>query len=322
MFYSTHDNFYANAVKLRSEFEKNFARPKSMSAKRFVWDYWHVPDQYTLMRTPAWEYFSKAQYAQFHKALLQFGREVLGCYDVTPPWLSYYIDGCGQELHADVPHGPWAFVYSLSPWFPAVGKSKGARTGTTTDHRPFSGGETWILNPETLEYWQNFSNLKGVELNDLTTRIPAYFNRLTIFDPRLPHGVREVRGPKDPINARLVIHGWFKDPEPYVTGGLSRDKATQGANEILERMAPLFDEFEDCHGTLSLRFKVARNGRVSQLRWMTSTVRSLIPATNGSAKASSRVRTLQKKIAAAVVKQKFAPAARESFVTLPLLFRF
>lgn len=29
----------------------------------------------------------------------------------------------------------------------------------------------------------------------------------TVFDPRFPHGVREVRGTRDPLKARLVIHG-------------------------------------------------------------------------------------------------------------------
>lgn len=305
MFYATHDNFFKEAGKLRQEFERNFNDPKGKNlSKRFVWDYWHVPDQYTLMRTPAWEYFSKANYAKFHRALLQFGREVLGCYDVTPPWLSYYVDGCSQELHADVPHGPWAFVYSLTPW----------------QDRRFSGGETWILKPETLQFWQNFSTLKGVELNELTTRIPAEFNRLTIFDPRLPHGVREVRGVRDPREGRLVIHGWFKDPEPYVTGGLSRNHATEGANEILERLSSLFDEYEDCHGTLSLRFKVARSGRVSGLKFMTSTLQSL--SAESPKLAVKRVQQLQQKITKAVEKQQFAKAAKDSQMTLPLLFRF
>lgn len=42
-----------------------------------------------------------------------------------------------QELHADNPHGPWAFVLSLTQW----------------EGRPFSGGETLILQPHVLDYW-------------------------------------------------------------------------------------------------------------------------------------------------------------------------
>ena len=52
----------------------------------------------------------------------------LGCTAITPPWLSYYVEGCEQKLHSDVPHGPWAFVFSLSPRRPK-----------------FRGGETLLL---------------------------------------------------------------------------------------------------------------------------------------------------------------------------------
>lgn len=44
---------------------------------------------------------------------------------MTPMWLSYYVDGCEQALHCDNPHGPWAFVLSLTEW----------------DEREFTGGE-------------------------------------------------------------------------------------------------------------------------------------------------------------------------------------
>ena len=47
------------------------------------------------------------------------------------------------------------------------------------------------------------------------------FNRLTVFDPRLPHGVRPVEGVRDPRQARLVLHGWFADPEPFFTGAIT-----------------------------------------------------------------------------------------------------
>ena len=46
-----------------------------------------------------------------------------------------------------------------------------------------------------------------MELQHLVTRVPSPFNRLTVFDPRFPHGVREVRGTRDPRKGRLVLHG-------------------------------------------------------------------------------------------------------------------
>ena len=42
----------------------------------------------------------------------------------------------------------------------------------------------------------------------------------TVFDPRIPHGVRQVTGTHDPREGRLVIHGWFVQPRPFVRGPL------------------------------------------------------------------------------------------------------
>lgn len=153
-----------------------------MDGTRFVWDYWHVPDQYTLLRTPAADFFGdklfEARVAVFstlppqpkdsrpaistsptllrsppvralsacayslscsqglESRLLDFGQERLGCGNISPVWLSNYVHGCRQELHADLPHGPWAFVLSLTP-----------------APRRFTGGETMILKPSVLDYW-------------------------------------------------------------------------------------------------------------------------------------------------------------------------
>src|SRR5262245_34836893 len=106
--------FSPEAAALRSHFEKRFANPLQPSSDRFVWDYWHVPEQYQALRTPAYAYFPKELYRRFHERLVHWGRETLGCHDVSPPWLSLYLEGGFQNWHGDVPHGPWAFVYSLT----------------------------------------------------------------------------------------------------------------------------------------------------------------------------------------------------------------
>ena len=108
------DGFAPEAKALRATFDERFAEPRSTRGDRFVWDWWHVPGQYTALRTPAWTYFPKKVYEAFHRRLVEWGRKTLGCHDISPPWLSLYIDGCRQELHGDLPHGPWAFVYSLT----------------------------------------------------------------------------------------------------------------------------------------------------------------------------------------------------------------
>ena len=45
-------------------------------------------------------------------------------------------------MHTDNPHGPFAFVLSLTEW----------------EGRSFSGGETAILQPWVLDYWANYSS--------------------------------------------------------------------------------------------------------------------------------------------------------------------
>lgn len=175
-----------------------------------MWDYWHVPGQYTLLRTPAADYFPEETFAQLEGQLLRFGQERLGCGNISPVWLSCYVSGCRQEAHADLPHGPWAFVLSLTP-----------------SPRRFSGGETFILKPKVLDYWcaprraprgsthlappalagsaaaaaavvtprrlprrRDFSLGRVVEAGQLMDFVAPEFNRLTVFDSRYPHGVR------------------------------------------------------------------------------------------------------------------------------------
>jgi hypothetical protein len=41
------------ASSLRGTYDEKFANPCELSGARFCWDYWHVPGQYTQMRTPA-----------------------------------------------------------------------------------------------------------------------------------------------------------------------------------------------------------------------------------------------------------------------------
>jgi hypothetical protein len=44
-------------------------------------------------------YFPKALYKRLESDLLAYGERVLGCRSISPIWMSYYVDGCAQELH-------------------------------------------------------------------------------------------------------------------------------------------------------------------------------------------------------------------------------
>ncbi len=253
-YFEKKEHFFEHAGDLRAHFDKCFNDPLQATEDRFVWDYWNVEGQYSLMRTPAYHYFPEDIYTKFHEHLTNWGRENLGCFDVSPPWLSYYVDGCYQQWHADVPHGPWAFVYSLTDW----------------DNRQFTGGETKILKPQVLEYWRNFDSSRGMEKNDLIELIPPKFNQLTIFDPRLPHGVEEVKGSRDPKKSRLVIHGWFTNPKPIVLGFKDNKKIEAFLDESLGSILAPLEPLPDITGVIVFSLELLPSGELSGIKIKTN----------------------------------------------------
>lgn len=302
-FYFTFDGFYPGAKKLRSVFDERFKDPRIASPDRFAWDYWHIPDQYTLVRTPAYHYFPKKIYEAFHVYLRDWGRSNLGCFEISPPWLSYYVEGCGQELHADVPHGPWAFVFALTPTHLKELASK------------FTGGETLIMRPEILDFWRQFDSSIGLEKNDIVDRIPTKFNRLTVFDPRFPHGVTEVKGTKDPREARLVIHGWFTEPRPFLDGPMPIAKATSVLNEVLPEIQKALVRKCSLQGTLAVRLTISASGDVKRVQVLADT---LIPSAEDAELDSEGA---VKFIAGSLKKIKFPKTKGQNLLTIPFLFR-
>ena len=262
-----------------------------------MWDYWHVPDQYTLLRTPAWEYFPEDVYRAFHEALVHWGRRTLGCWDVSPPWLSCYVEGCQQHLHADVPHGPWAFVFSLTPPSPR-----------------FHGGETLLLRPEVLDYWPEFDDKVDRERSSFVKRIAPDFNRLVCFDPRFPHGVTRVGGTHDPREGRLVIHGWFTEPRIFVEGAREPEQVDAALEPALTALGEALVDLGLLHGMLSVRLQVAAAGAVSETRVLANTLVGREAPGQVEAQALER-------ILAALRAVDFGAADGATEVTLPLLFR-
>ena len=262
MHYLMVDDFYPKAKSLRQVFDRKFAQPLHAHGERFVWDFWHVPGEYTHLRTPAVHYFPKKQYEAFHRYLVKWGREHLGCHDISPPWLSCYIAGCKQQPHRDHPHGPLAFVFSLS-------------------QGGFKGGQTFLQKPKTL--------------------IAPKFNRLTLFNPSLQHGVKEVKGTMDPRQGRLVIHGWFVQPRPFWVGPLKVSDVARGLNEGLEDLPTGLGA-----GLLSLRLQITQQGAVSSQKILINTLVGGRPA--------QLAKLLQR---TALIK--FAQSTASSRLTLPLI---
>ena len=239
-----------SALGLRAVFDAHHDDPRRTHAYRFVWDYWHVPNQYTLLRTPAADYFPERDFAALERRLGAFARDELGCAGVTPVWLSCYVEGMRQELHADVPHGPWAFVLSLTRW----------------DERTWTGGETLILKPSTLDYWSSFDADATVERESLVELVPPRFNRLTVFDPRLPHGVPVVEGVRDPSQGRLVLHGWFNEPEPSLRGALADRNCRLNTHPTTRQGARGEDDDDDDDARRSLKKKTRAYAELSEDR--------------------------------------------------------
>lgn len=290
------DKFAPEGRALRSTFDERFAEPRSTRGDRFVWDWWHVPGQYTALRTPAWTYFPRKTYEAFHRRLVAWGRATLGCHDISPPWLSCYVDGCRQELHGDLPHGPWAFVYSLTPW----------------KTRTFRGGETLLLRDEVLDFWQDFRSVRAVEEHELLRAVEPRFDRLVVFDPRIPHGVRTVTGTRDPREGRLVIHGWFVQPRPFVEGPLRVKALSQKIADLGGALGNWLGELPIA-GTLSIAFRVDARGRVTNARLLSDTTR--VPLADERAR-----RALIRRIQGFVATWTFGKQRGASQVTLPLVF--
>lgn len=235
MQHQTFRSFYSRARDLRAVFDERFADPLQVRGDRFIWDYWHVPGEYTLLKTPAPNFFPSKMYGNFHRYLVEWGRANLGCHDISPPWLSCYIEGCRQEKHADIPHGPLAFVYSLTEW---------------DRRRKFRGGETFIEG--------------GAK------PIPARFNQLLVFNGAIPHGVREVRGTHDPRYGRLVIHGWFVNPRPFWYGPLKVGDISRGIEDGLDEA--LSGQLRLGRGMISTRLAIRADGSVGATKTLVNTL--------------------------------------------------
>jgi hypothetical protein len=291
------DDFAPEVRAARAVFDARFADPRRAGGDRFVWDWWHVPGQYTQLRTPAWQYFPAPLYRALHGKLVDWGRRHLGCHAISPPWLSLYVDGCGQELHGDLPHGPFAFVLSLTRW----------------SGRRFTGGETVLLRDDVLDYWRGFVSERSVEQDQLITAIPPKFGRLVVFDPRIPHGVRRVAGTVDPREGRLVINGWFVQPRPFVTGPLGLAAVQRRIDALGAQITAWTRDGIWVTGTIAFQVTVRAAGTVGAVRVLSDTTR----APTGDDPGRRRlVAAIRRELAAWRLPRRRAA----STITLPLVF--
>ena len=125
----------------------------------------------------------------------------LGLGSVTWPFLSLYIPGCAQGVHNDSVNGRFGYVFSL-----------------TRAERKTIGGETMVFQDRDLFR----SNLdRPAAGNAIFELVEPRFNRLTLFDDRVPHAVQRVDGSMDPTEGRFVLHGHISEAGVITQGALN-----------------------------------------------------------------------------------------------------
>jgi hypothetical protein len=235
------------ALEMRRQLDAHFAEPHKHTADRHqIWNYWHVPGLYTYMRTQPEKIIERALVDRFMRGLTIWSEYMLGLGHVTRPYLSLYVDGCEQRLHNDSVNGRFGFVYSL-----------------TRNERLTTGGETIVLKEGDL-FRDNMGRASaGSGLLDL---IEPRFNRLTLFDDRMPHGVQRVEGSMNPAEGRFVLHGHISENGPMADGPLDAVAVTR---TVYEALGPLLSDVQSKHvlhhGPLVLRVAIEPDGRVSNV---------------------------------------------------------
>ena len=170
-----------------------------------------------------------------------------------------------------------------------------------------------MLQEEVLDYWSRFQSERSVEEPSIARTIEPLFNRLTVFDPRIPHAVGRVEGTHDPREGRLVIQGWFVQPRPFIEGPLHAPSLSSAVARVSDALALFFERGLPVAGMLNVGFVVAKNGRAAAVRVLSDTAR--VP----EAWEQERQR-LVRAVRSAIKGHTFARATRSSRVTLPLVF--
>jgi hypothetical protein len=282
------------ATEMRRAIDGHFANPdRHLPQTHQLWNYWYVPGLYTYLRTQPEKIMPREQVNMLMATLENWGRANLGMDRLNWPYLSMYVNGCRQGLHNDSENGRFGWVYSL-----------------TNDQRRTTGGETLVLRLDDYTARMHRAGA-GAGLYDLVT---PKFNRLVVFDDRIPHGVQALEGSYDPADARFVIHGHIRVSGPRFQGGVSQAAAQSAISALNEALAPFQSgQAGHWHGPLCLQVKVRRDGTVGEVIRRVDRVMAV-----GGHRDDSR--TAVRRALEAVQQLRFPPMQTDGEMWLPIQF--
>jgi hypothetical protein len=242
-------NFSPLAQPMRECIERHFKTPEKHGPDHQVWNYWYVPDSYTYLRTSPEKVIERSLVEQFVGQITQFAMTQLGMDHVTWPFLSLYVDSCGQALHNDSSNGSFGYVFSVTKW----------------DERKFSGGETLLFHEQ--DYWSSGRFTGAGATQSFYELVPSRFGQLLLFDDRIPHAVPTVKGVVDPCEGRLVLHGHISAKRAIVRGALQQVKPAEGAQRLMQ----LIEEVTAAnrgryHGVATFELQINSNGTVQNVK--------------------------------------------------------
>ncbi len=244
--YEILDGFFADAEPMRAQVDRHFSEPMSHGPQHQVWNYWYVPETYTYLRTVPEKVIEPALVQAFVARLSALAFERYGLGRVFWPYLSVYVAGCVQGLHNDSGGGRLGYVYSLTRW----------------TERSFSGGETLLFRDQP--YFGSAAMTRPAATQSFYDLVPPVFNRLLVFDDRVPHAVPRIEGGMDPRAGRIVLHGHFAEAGIHVEGALKPEQVQGPLTEGFQALAGLMAHAEKvAHGLVSLRLVVIPDGTVA-----------------------------------------------------------
>jgi hypothetical protein len=182
-------NFWPRVNEARARYERFMGdhQAHSFDSEHQCWDFWHLPDVYSYLRTDAAKVLGRDLIDDFLTRLETLCLSELGGVSPLSPWMSLHLNGMRHQMHNDSCNGVYGYVYSL-----------------TRSMQSFSGGQTCLarelvfdaLEPRQPNAWRGYFEV-----------IPPIYDQLVLFDDRLPHMVPVVQGTMNPLEGRVCLTG-------------------------------------------------------------------------------------------------------------------